>query len=300
MASRFIIAPCLTGIVILLVGLWSVKKHWAAAKGVNWLILIGPVCFAAPLALFGAEHIVSAQVIVEVVPRWMPWRFFWTYFVGLALIAAAVSIVLARLVRLSATLLSVMFFLFVAMVHAPRLLANPADRISWAVLLRDLSFAAGAWALAAAQSATKSRTGGSRALAWIPRVLIAVALVDFGIQHILHPEFAPGVPLFPLTPAWVPFAKLWGYLVGSVLFVAGSALLVNWKSRFWAACVGGVMIFLTLFLYLPMFATATANFTLGMNVVADTLLFGGAVMLLAMSTEGAMGPPASTSPGACI
>ena len=283
MASRIIIAPCLTGIVILLLGLWSVKKHLAAAKGMEWLVLIGPACFAAPLALFGAEHLVASQSIIQAVPPWMPWRLFWVYFVGLALIAAAASMVLSRLVRLSATLLSVMFFLFVALLHAPRVLADPADRISWAVLLRDISFAAGAWALAAAQSAVKSRTGG---LVWIPRLLIAVTLIDFGIQHILHPEFAPGVPLFVLTPAWVPFTKFWGYLVGSVLFAAGSALLVDWRTRFWATCVGGLMILLTLFLYLPVFATATAEFTLAMNGVADTLLFGAAVMLLATSAQG--------------
>jgi len=280
MASRFILAPCLTGIVILLLGLWPVKKHLAAAKGVDWLILIGPACFAAPLALFGAEHIVSAQAIMQVVPPWMPWRPFWTYSVGLALIAGALSIVLEKFVRLSAPLLSVMFFLFVAMIHAPNVFANPAERIFWNVMLRDTAFAAGAWALAAAQSGAKSRTGGLRALVWIPRLLIAVTVIEFGIQHLLHPEFAPGVPLSILTPAWVPFAKLWGYLVGSVLFVAGSALLVNWRSRTWAACVGGLMILLTLFFYLPMFATATGGLTLGMNGVADTLLFGAAVMLL--------------------
>jgi uncharacterized membrane protein len=286
MASRIILAPCLTGIVVLLLGLWSVKKHLAAAKGIDWLVLTGPTCFAAPLALFGAEHLVSSQSIIQAVPPWMPWRIFWVYFVGLALIAAAVSIVLSRSVRLSATLLSVMFFLFVAMIHAPRVVANPADRISWAVLLRDITFGAGAWALAAAWSAGKSRADAPPS---IPRVLIAVTLIDFGIQHILHPEFAPGVPLFPLTPAWVPFAKLWGYLVGAVLFVGGSALLVGWRTRVWATCVGGVMILLTLFLYLPMFVTGTVDVTLGMNSVADTLLFGAAVMLLATSASKATG-----------
>jgi uncharacterized membrane protein YphA (DoxX/SURF4 family) len=284
-------APCLTGIVILLAGIWSVRKELAAATGVDRLLLLGPACFAAPLALFGAEHIVSSKAILPAVPPWMPGRLFWVYFVGCAHIAAAVSMVLKRWVRLSATLLSIMFFLFVAMVHSPRLLANMTDRISWAVWLRDITFAAGAWALAAAQSPE----GGSRAWNWIPRLLIAVPLLDFGIQQVLHPEFAPGVPLSPLTPAWVPFAKLWGYLVGAILFAAGAAMLADWKTRLCAAWAGGVMVLLTLFLYLPMFVTATAEFTLGMNEVADTLLFGGAILLLAAPAGRSCEKPANVS-----
>jgi uncharacterized membrane protein len=279
MTSQFIIAPCLTGITILLLGWWTVRKDLAAAKGWTGLVLIGPACFAAPLALFGAEHLVGAQFILPTVPPWMPWRIFWVYFVGIALIAAGVSIVCRRLVRLSATLLSVMFFLFVAMVHTPRLLANPADRFSWTVLLRDISFAAGAWALAAAQSVT----GGPRALARIPRLLIAVAVIQFGVEHVLHPSFAPGVPLALMTPGWVPFPKLWGYLVGLILVAAGLALLADWKTRTSAACIGAVMMLLTLFLYVPIFATDTTELIRGMNYVADTLLFGGAVLLLAMA-----------------
>jgi uncharacterized membrane protein YphA (DoxX/SURF4 family) len=281
MSSRFIVAPCLTGVVVLLMGLWSARKDLAAASGVKWLIVIGPACFAAPLALFGAEHIVSSQAIMQAVPPWMPGRLFWTYFVGFALIAAALSIVLSKFVRLSSTLLSVMFFLFVALVHTPRVLAHATDRFAWTVEVRDTSFAAGAWALAAASS----RTAGWRALAWIPRLLIAVALVDFGVQHILHPEFEPGVPLAIMTPAWVPLAKVWGYLVGAVLLAAGASLLAGWKTTIWVACVGGVIVALTLFINLPSFVTATKEFTLGMNVVADTLLFGGAVLLLGQNVE---------------
>jgi hypothetical protein len=38
-----------------------------------------------------------------------------------------------------------------------------------------------------------------------------------------------------------------------------------------------------------MFVTATTELTLGMNLVADTLLFGGAVLLLAGTAETARG-----------
>jgi hypothetical protein len=46
-------------------------------------------------------------------------------------------------VRLSSTLLGLMFFLFVCMIYLPSLLAHLKNRFAWTFALRDLSFAAG-------------------------------------------------------------------------------------------------------------------------------------------------------------
>jgi len=241
------------------------------------MLLLGPTCFAAPLAEFGAEHIVSAQSIMQIVPPWMPARLFWAYFVGFALIAAALSIVFSRFVRLSSALLSVMFFLFVALLHLPAVIASPADRIAWTVLIRDTGFAAGALALSIS-------AGNSWAPRWIPRLLVAVALFEFGVQYLLHPESAPGVPLTILTPAWVPLPKFWGYVGGIGLLACGVAMFLKSRARLAAAWAGGAMAFFTLFVYLPMFVLSTTQFTLGMNGVGDTLLFGAAAWLVAEAT----------------
>jgi hypothetical protein len=50
------------------------------------------------------------------------------YFVGFALVAAALSIILMQHVGWSATLLGIMIFLFVLMIHLPNVVANPKDR----------------------------------------------------------------------------------------------------------------------------------------------------------------------------
>jgi uncharacterized membrane protein len=244
------------------------------------MLVLGPACFAASLALFGAEHIVSAPSFMQIVPPWMPARLFWAYFVGFALIAAALSIVFNRFVRLSTTLLAVMFFLFVAMLHAPRVVENSADRIAWTVLIRDSGFAAGALAL----SITAGNSLAPPWLSLLPRLVVAVALIEFGVQYLLHPESAPGVPLTILTPAWVPLPKLWGYLGGIALLACGIAMFFNSRARLAAAWAGGALAFFTLFVYLPMFALSTTQFTLGMNGVGDTLLFGAAAWLVAEAT----------------
>ena len=270
MLSRSIFWLWFAGLVFLALGLFTFRKKLSAAAGLDKLIELGPVFVAASIAVFGAEHFSSANALMAIVPAWMPARLFWVYFVGLALLAAALSIVLIKYVRLSATLLGVMFLLFVLMLHLPRAVANPTDRIAWTIVFRETAFAGGAWALA----------GGQLAVA--ARFMIAIALIFFGVENALHPGFAPGVPLAKLTPSWVPLGVFWGYLTGTVLLIGGICLLAGWRSRIALAWVGLLVTLLTLFLYLPIFLMDGPPALLeGMNYVADTLLFAGTVLCMA-------------------
>jgi uncharacterized membrane protein YphA (DoxX/SURF4 family) len=280
--SSFALWPCIAGLVFLIIGLISYRRELASAPGLEKLIVLGPVFVAAPLAAFAGEHLAGPHILEQGVPPWMPARLFWAYFFGIALLAAALSLVLKKYVRWSAPLLALMFFTFVLSIHVSGVIAHPKDRLFWTIMLRDLTFAAGALAL----TATTRQQGNaqlSTTLASIARIAIAVPLIFFGIQHLLYPAFAPGVPLPKLTPAWVPFPYVWAYLVGAILLIAGAAILFNKRSRIAAAYVGLVMTLLTFFLYLPILLTAsgTSQIVEGLNYVADTLLFAGTILLLA-------------------
>jgi uncharacterized membrane protein len=272
---------CLAGSFFLLLGLFAVTKEFSAAIGLDKFILLGRVFVAASLAAFGAEHLAGAQLIKQVVPSWMPAPLFWTYFVGLALFAAALSLISMKYIRWSALSLAAMFFLFVVMIHVPGVAAHPRDRIFWTVMLRDLAFGAGALALAGAQT-QQGRLQSSNMLIFIARLCIAIPVIFFGVELLLHPTSAPGVPLAKLTPAWVPIPLFWAYLTGAVLLVAGAGMLVNKRSRMAATSVGIAMTLLTVLLYLPILLMASRSLQLeGLNYVADTLLFGGTALLLA-------------------
>jgi len=284
--SSFVVWPSIAGLVILVVGLISIRKELAAVSGLHKLIALGPVFVAAPLATFAGEHLAGARLLMQGVPTWMPARLFWAYFVGLALLAAAFSLALKKYLRWSAPLLAVMFFLFVLSIHIPGVIEHPKDRIFWTIVLRDMSFAAGALAL----------TGTilqQHILVAVARICIAVPLIVFGVEHLLHPAFAPGVPLPKLTPTWVPAPFFWAYVVGALLLVAGTCLLINKWSRIAATYVGLVMTLLTLLLYVPILAmdSGTAQLSEGLNYVGDTLLYGGTVLLLAAAMP--KGNPAS-------
>src|SRR5580765_2135417 len=80
------------GVISFLIGIMAARSEIARAKGLDKLGALANVCFAAPLAVFGAEHFGDARSIMQAVPKYMPAPLFWTYFVGVALIAASLSI----------------------------------------------------------------------------------------------------------------------------------------------------------------------------------------------------------------
>jgi uncharacterized membrane protein len=195
---------CSAGILLFLIALWTAKTDIARAGGLDKIVALSNLCFAIPLAVFGAEHLSGAKFIMLGVPSYMPWRLFWAYFVGFALLAASLSIATKIQVRWSGLLFGIMMFLFVAMLHIPRALANPRDRISWVIVVREMSFAGGGWILAGNAMREQGRGQGKGKLITVGRVLIAIAAIFYGVEHFLHPANVPGVPLEKLMPAWIP------------------------------------------------------------------------------------------------
>ena len=146
------------GLLYLVAGVYLLRKEISAARGWEKLIALGSVFIAVSLAAFAPEHFHGPEFVRNMVPSWMPAHWFWVYFVGSALLAAATSLTLRKFVGLSSTLLGLMFFLFVCMIYLPSAVAHPTDRFGWTYALRDLSFAAGAWAIAGLHSRASSAT----------------------------------------------------------------------------------------------------------------------------------------------
>ena len=287
----YVLWPYVAGSALALLGLLAAMEKISQSDGWDRILALASVCLAPPLAVFGTEHLLLAKFVMNDVPAWMPFRLFWAYFVGVALIAAALSIAVKVQVHLSATLLGIMIFIFVLTVHTPKIIANPHDRIIWAVALRDSSFAGGAWALAGSQT-EEWRNHGTNILVTIGRFLIAIGAIFFAVEHFRHPEFMPGVPLAKLTPTWIPIRQFVGYLTGAVLLLAGTSLLLGMKKRSAATCLGSFILFLVLLVYLPTVigipsAAQGGEKIEGLNYFFDTLLYSGAVLALA----GAMPKP---------
>src|SRR5258708_5875021 len=140
------VSMCAASLALLAIGLLAAKNDITQSCGIDKVVALTPLCFAIPLAAFGAEHL-SGGIPLKMVPSYMPWRSFWIYFVGFALIAASLSIATKIQVRWSGLLLGTMMFLFVAMLHLPGAI-RVGGRIAWTVVIREMSFGGGGWVLA--------------------------------------------------------------------------------------------------------------------------------------------------------
>ncbi len=292
-AVFFAISPavsmCSAGALLFLIALWAAKNDIARASGLDKVVVLSNLSFAIPLAVFGAEHLSGASFIMLAVPSYMPWRLFWAYFVGFALLAASLSIATKIQVRWSGLLFGIMMVLFVAMLHIPRALANPRDTIAWVIVIREMSFAGGGWILAGNAWREQGRGRGKSKLITIGRVLIAIAAMFFGVETFLHPLGCPGVPLEKLMPGWIPGRLLIGYVTGAILLAAGTGILLAKTTRRVATYLGTWIVLLVLFIYGPiliasLYDPGTAVEVEGINYFADTLLFAGAILALASAT----------------
>ncbi|MDQ6717786.1 MAG: hypothetical protein M3Z17_05500, partial [Gemmatimonadota bacterium] len=245
------------------------------------LVALGPAFVAASRAAFAGEHFTAAASLALLVPKWLPAPIFVAYFVGCAHLAAASSFAAKRLVRWSAISLAVMFALFVLLMDLPGASQHPASRIKWILVARETTFAIGALALYGS-AALGPRARASATIAEIARSWTGFVLIFYGAQHLLNPEYSPGVPDSMLTAAWVPVPHAIAYATGILLIGFGIAMFVRKYAAAAAARCGLLMLLLTITLYVPQcfLARTVADQVNAINFVFDTLLFSGMMLVI--------------------
>jgi len=89
------------------------------------LIPVGRIFFAVMLIVFGIDHFLYYQFVQTLVPAWIPFPLFWTYFAAIALIGAGVSCISMIKVKLLGLLTAIMLFTWFLILHIPRAIAMP-------------------------------------------------------------------------------------------------------------------------------------------------------------------------------
>jgi hypothetical protein len=286
--SRVPLAMCVAGILVSLIALWAARTDLAQARPLDKIVALANLAFAAPMAVFGALHIWGIEFVRDIVPSYMPFRLFWAYFVGVALIAASLSIAARVLVRWSGLLVALMMVLFVALLDIPGVVSTPTDRIIWTLTFRELTFASGGLLFAATTLSGRYKT----ILLAAGRTVIAITALFWGVEEVLHPLSRPVVPLEKLMPAFIPAQLLIGYLTAAFLLGAGALMLLNKRTRLAATLLGAWSLLMVLVVYGPILIDALSTTDLGANVEGinyffDSLYFGGAVLALAQATPSA-------------
>ena len=257
--------------VVFMVGLVAIflRGDWQRARGFDKLILLGPIFYAAPLAAFGTEHFTLTKVIASIIPKWIPWHYFWAYLVGACFIAAALSLVTGIQARLAASLVALTMFLFVALMYFPSWLRHLDNRIVLTIALRETSFSGGALAFAASLS-EPWRKRAAHIMATIARYFVAIPVVFFSVEQFLHGDHVPGVPLERLTPTYLVGHSIWTYVAAVAYAITGVMLLIGKKTRAAATWLGLTVLLVELAIYLPIAVVDRASLQDGLNYMADT------------------------------
>lgn len=220
---------------------------------------LGRYFLGIPMAVFGIQHFLYAQSVMLLVPSWIPAALFWTYLAGIALLGAGVAIIIGIWSKQAATLVGLMIFIWVLILHIPRALELPGDK-EFINVFDALFILSGAFILSASTAGdgplNRISVIGSKAAPF----LIAGSLTVFGIKHFEHGQlvFIVGADYYPL-----PGEMFWVYLTGAVFIASAVGIAINKRKPFIAALLGVFIFFITLIFYGPqLLSTGFAGHTL--------------------------------------
>jgi len=232
------------------------------------------ILFAIPWLVFGFQHFRYAEIVATLVPAFMPFKLFFAYFTGTAMIAAGISFIINRFARLAAILLGVMLLIFILLIHVPKVSASPSDIKIWTRPLQDIALASIAFLLAN----KLARPGILAPIAKAGRYGLALMLIAFGIQQFFDLDF-----LTAKIPTFLPLRVVWNYLAGAALVAAGLCVIIDIKTRLAAFATGVILLFINLLNYSYLLANEPYNpglwtqvminlaITFGVLIFADSL-----------------------------
>jgi len=108
-------------------GCYLEKSENLLFRFMNKLMPLGTILFSTTIISYGIDHFLYGKEAADYVPSWVPYHLFWIYFTGIALLGSGIAIILKIKVRLIASLLGTMIFIWFAILHIPRVVVSPSD-----------------------------------------------------------------------------------------------------------------------------------------------------------------------------
>ncbi|MFO7827937.1 MAG: hypothetical protein R6V23_04905 [Bacteroidales bacterium] len=112
------------------------------------LTTLGRILFALPFAIFGLNHFLMVDFFTGMLNSFIPGTSFTILLTGVALIAASISIIIKRYIKLSCILLAILLFVFIVTIHIPKLFDDATKMMAMVSLLKDTSLMGGALMIA--------------------------------------------------------------------------------------------------------------------------------------------------------
>jgi uncharacterized membrane protein len=130
----------------------------------SWLAVMGRLFLAVSLVIFGVDHLEIPAFIASLIPAWIPFRLFWAWFTGFALIAAGISFGVRRWTRAAGLWLGLLFALWVIVLHVPRVAGALHNGNEWNSALVCLAMSGAALGVAVLGEAAQENPEARRVL----------------------------------------------------------------------------------------------------------------------------------------
>ncbi len=109
---------------------------------------IGRILFALPFAVFGINHFLMMDYYMGMLTSFIPKTGYVMILTGIMLIAASISIITKKFLKLSTILLAILLFLFIITIHIPHLVHGIDTTATLIALLKDISLMGGSLMIA--------------------------------------------------------------------------------------------------------------------------------------------------------
>jgi uncharacterized membrane protein len=240
---------------------------------VDGLSRVGRILFGVAMVFFGLLYFFHARGTGPAPgPPWVAETGAWAWLIGAGFFVGGMCIVSEIWTRMAAVLLGAAFLLRGLIVYLPRLFSHVHDPGPWTSGFEVLALGAAALVIAGRVEALHSMSWEE--LVVVGRMLFAVALVVFGVQHFLYAKFVA-----TLVPAWIPGHLFWAYFVGVAFVTAALAIATKVQGRTGAALLGLMFLLWVVVLHAPRVAAARHDGNEWTSALVALAMSGGAFVL---------------------
>jgi len=217
------------------------------------LFKAGKYLFAFSIIAFGIIQFGVQEFMKGFLPMpdSLPARIFFLNFISTLFVAGGIALCIPKTRHRAALLIGILLFILFIYPHLVSLLSDIHNPNPWTGTAENLALAAGAFIIAG-DSQNAAAPLGTSALARNGRILFAISLIVFAVQHFMYADF-----IATLVPAWISFKLFWAYFIGVAFSLACISILTKIKTRLASALLGLMFLFWVIFLHLPRVAGAT-------------------------------------------
>ncbi len=235
------------------------------------------IVYAAGAILLGAIGICFHDFALQwqPVPAGIGLRTPLAYLAAALLAIGGALLLLPRLQRAGALLLTVFIGLWMLVLNLPLAIASASHIGAWNSPAEIAFMASGALALYA-----QGIPGHWSSIALkVARILAGVSAMVFGFAHFNYIDFTAG-----MVPGWIPFKTFWAWATGAGHLLAGLALVSGIATRLAAGCEAAMMGSFVVLLHLPRVVAAPDQHIEWIMLGVSTMLTGAALLVRKYAT----------------